>query len=156
MGVSGSGKSTIGRLLARALGWPYLEADDFHPPANIAKMSRGIPLDDQDRMPWLRAIRAAIDELLARGHSAVVTASALKESHRHVLTDGLPAVHLVHLTGAPDTILGRLEQRTGHFMTADMLRSQLDILEPPEDALTIDIADSPADIVAIIRHELGL
>src|SRR6478735_4698559 len=156
MGVAGSGKTTIGRLLATQLGWPYHEADDFHSAANKAKMGRGQPLDDTDRAPWLAAIRAAMDDCSAHSRSAVFTCSALKERYRHVLTNGLPGARLVFLTGDPALLLARLQGRTGHYMKAGMLDSQFAILEPPRDALTLDVQLTPAELVAEIRRALAL
>lgn len=154
MGVAGSGKTTIGHELAAALGWSYRDADAFHPPANVAKMSAGIPLTDADREPWLEAIRAHIDGCLARGENAVVSCSALRERYRRVLTDGTNQVQLVHLAGDYGLILQRLEHRQGHFMKPEMLQSQFAALEAPTDALTVDIALPPAAIVAEIRRTL--
>lgn len=157
MGVAGSGKTTIGRLLAGELGWEYHEADDFHSPANKEKMGRGIPLDDTDRAPWLAAIRAAMDSALATRRPAVFTCSALKESYRHVLLDGLAdRVALVHLTGEHGLLLSRLQGRAGHYMKPAMLESQLTTLEPPAGALTLNIARPPAELVAAIRQRLAL
>lgn len=155
MGVAGSGKTTIGRMLASQLGWPYFEADDFHSAANKEKMSRGTPLDDEDRAPWLAAIRRRIDECIANNQSAIFTCSALKESYRHVLMDHVPAVSLVYLAGDSETLLHRMEGRSGHYMKAGMLQSQLGTLEVPHNALTINITESPETIVAEIRKHLN-
>lgn len=156
MGVAGSGKTTVGRGLADALGWPYFEADDFHSAANKAKMAAGTPLDDTDRAPWLAAIRAEIDACRAAGRSAVFTCSALKEKYRRVLMDGAPEVTLVHLSGDPATIAGRVAQRQGHYMKAGMVESQFAALEPPAGALTFDIRTlRPAEIIATLRARLG-
>jgi gluconokinase len=151
MGVAGSGKTTIGRGLAAELGWRFADADDFHPPANVAKMSAGIPLDDTDRVPWLAAIRLYIDARLAAGENAVVTCSALKEKHRAVLLTGTTGVKLVYLRGTRELLWSRISGRSGHFMKPAMLDSQLAALEEPTNALTIDIAQSPAQIIAAIR-----
>ncbi len=156
MGVAGSGKTTVGQELAASLGWNFGDADDFHPPANVAKMSAGIPLNDDDRAPWLKAIRAHIEALLSAGRSGVVTCSALKQRYRAVLTDGLPEVRLVHLTGDFDLILSRMNARRDHFMKPEMLRSQFEALEPPAHALTVDIARPPEIVAAEIREKLGL
>lgn len=156
MGVSGSGKTTVGRQLAAGLGWSFRDADEFHPPANIVKMSAGIPLTDEDRAPWLAAIRAHIDACLARGENAVVTCSALKESYRRIIVADPARVKLVYLRGDFDLLLRRLGRREGHFMKADMLKSQFDALEPPRDALTLDVASPPEKLVADIRAAFGL
>jgi gluconokinase len=156
MGVAGSGKTTVGQALAAQLGWTFRDADDFHPPANVEKMSRGIPLTDRDRQPWLAAIRAYIDETLARGDSAVVTCSALKERYRRIIVPDPARVRLVYLAGDFALIAERLRARKGHFMKPDMLSSQLSALEPPRDALTVDVAEPPEVIVARIRTALSL
>jgi gluconokinase len=154
MGVAGSGKTTIGRALAAALGWSFRDADDFHPPANIAKMSAGQPLTDANRAPWLAAIRQHIEDCLARGDSAVVTCSALKARYRAAVIPDSRSVRLVHLAGDPAILAARMQARTDHFMKPEMLASQLATLEPPADALTVDIALPPATIVARIRQAL--
>ena len=156
MGVAGSGKTTVGVLLAAQLGWVFRDADEFHPAANIDKMSHGIPLTDVDRAPWLAAIRAYIDQTTARGESAVVTCSALKERYRRIIVPDRGSVTLVHLAGDPAAIAERLRARHGHFMKPGMLASQLADLEPPRDAITVDIAQPPEAIVAEIRKVLGL
>jgi gluconokinase len=156
MGVAGSGKTTIGRALAASLGWNFRDADEFHPPANIAKMSAGQPLTDADRAPWLAAIRAHLDEKITRGENAVVTCSALKENYRAQLVTDPARVKLVHLTGDPALLASRIAGRTDHFMKPGMLASQLAALEPPRDALTVDVAAAPEKIVAEIRRALSL
>lgn len=155
MGVAGSGKTTIGRRLAAELGWPYHEADDFHSAANKDKMGRGIPLDDYDRAPWLASIRAAMEETLAAGKSAVFTCSGLKDKYRRVLMEGAPGVTLVYLACDMETSLARVGRRQGHYMKADMVKSQFDALEVPTDALTLDTRLSPEKIVASIKRELS-
>jgi gluconokinase len=156
MGVAGSGKTTIGRRLAADLGWPYHEADDFHSAANKDKMARGIPLDDYDRAPWLASIRAAIDDCLAAGGSAVFTCSGLKDKYRRVLMEGAPGVTLVYLATDLETSLARVGRRQGHYMKADMVKSQFEALEVPTDALTLDTRLSPEKIVAAIKRTLSL
>lgn len=156
MGVAGSGKTTVGRALAAALGWEFRDADDFHPPANIAKQAAGIPLDDADRAPWLAAIRAHLDEKLFRGENAVVTCSALKEKYRAQLVADPARVKLVHLSGTPALLAARIAGRTDHFMKPAMLASQLAALEPPRDALAVDIAEPPDKLVAHIRRALSV
>jgi gluconokinase len=155
MGVAGSGKTTVGEKLAQALGWSFRDADDFHPPANVAKMSAGTPLSDADRAPWLAAIRAHITATLNRGECGVVTCSALKQSYRAAAIPDPARVKLVHLAGDFDLILDRMNQRE-HFMKPEMLKSQFATLEPPDAALTVDITRTPEAIVAEIRRELGL
>jgi len=155
MGVAGSGKTTIGRELAAELGWKFADADDFHPPANVAKMSAGIPLDDADRAPWLAAIRLYIDTRLERGESAVVTCSALREKHRVVLLTNPAQVKLVYLRGSRELLWSRISARKGHFMKPAMLDSQLATLEEPVNALIVDIAPPPAEIVAHLRRVLA-
>jgi len=156
MGVAGSGKSTVGRLLAQKLGWDYFEADDFHPPENVAKMSRAEPLTDDDRAPWLAAIRRRMERCAADAKPGVFTCSALKHAYRRVLTDGLLGVGTVHLAGDPATIAARISARQGHFMKTALVRSQFEALEPPENALTLDIRHPPEQLVAAIQRHWGL
>jgi gluconokinase len=156
MGVAGSGKTTIGLKLAKVLGWSFRDADDFHPPENVAKMSSGVALADRDRRPWLAAIRAHIDQTLVGGGHAVLACSALKEEYRAVLVGDPARVKLVHLAGDAQLIHDRLAQRQGHFMKPEMLRSQFATLEPPTNALTVDIAQPPEAIVAQIRRAFSV
>jgi gluconokinase len=158
MGVSGSGKSTVAGLLAGRLGWDLAEGDDMHPPANIAKMSAGHPLDDEDRRPWLAKIAEGIREHTPAGRSGIVTCSALKRSYRDVLRgDG---VVFVYLAGTHDQIAARMVARHGHFMSVDMLDSQIATLEPPaddeNDAIRIDVTGSPHTEVEQIITRLDL
>lgn len=150
MGVAGSGKSTVGELLARELGWRFADADAFHPPANVAKMSAGTPLTDADRAPWLAALAAMLRESLARGERVVLACSALKARYRDVLAFAPEATRFVHLTGAPEVIAARIAARPGHFMKPEMLASQLAALEPPADALVLDVRATPESLVAEI------
>ena len=156
MGVSGSGKSTIGAALARALGADFLEADTFHSPANIAKMKSGTPLEDADRWPWLDAIGAALDRSVTENRSVVLACSALKQAYRERL---LPPGHrdgsVVFLQGGADLIASRLNGRSGHYMPPALLPSQLATLEPPTDAIVIDIAQEPSDILEEILSRLS-
>lgn len=138
MGVSGSGKSTVGRALAKALQWDFIEGDNLHPSENVRKMSQGIPLHDSDRWPWLKAIRHKIEELQADDCSAVITCSALKQSYRDLLQDGLSDLKFIYLKGSRETLKSRLEERQGHFMKEQMLDSQLATLEEPEDAIVMN------------------
>src|SRR5215472_7992683 len=158
MGPAGSGKTTVGKLLAEQLSWEFADGDDFHPPANIEKMSRGIPLTDDDRLPWLQSIHDAMQQWQAQRKSVVVACSALKRSYRELLGIGPSAreVKLVYLKGVYNLLLERLHSRKGHYMKEQMLASQLNDLEDPTDSLTIDIANSPEQIVADIRKHLGL
>ena len=152
MGVSGSGKTTIGTRLAEVLDWDFVDGDDFHPDANVEKMSRGEPLTDEDRRPWLRSIREFIDERLASDDPAIVACSALKPSYRDVLLDNAEDTHLVYLRGDYDLIRERMEARADHFFDADMLDSQFETLEEPStgEAVIVDIDASPDEIVQSI------
>ncbi|MBV8616431.1 MAG: gluconokinase [Acetobacteraceae bacterium] len=162
MGVSGSGKTTVARGVAARLGWDVLEGDSFHPPSNVAKMSKGIPLDDADRWPWLHAIARAIDAELAAGRSAVVTCSALKRSYRDILIGPRKNVALVYLQGSHALLAERVRNRAGHFMPPSLLDSQLATLEEPtpdEASITVSVAPPPERIVdAVIAalRERGL
>jgi len=156
MGVSGSGKTTIGKRLAEELGWPYYEGDDYHPIANIQKMSQGMPLTDEDRGPWLAALRKLIQDLLQKNQSAILSCSALKQSYRDRLQGGSKDVRFVYLRGSYEFLRQRLRERQGHYMKASLLASQFATLEEPEDGLTVDIAQDPTLIVAQIRHALNL
>jgi len=154
-GVSGSGKTTVGAMLAGHLHWRFADGDDFHPAANIEKMRAGVPLTDADRWPWLRAIAAWMDERIARDEPAVVACSALMRSYRDVLLDGRPDTRLVFLMVDREVLAKRLAARHGHFFRAELLGSQLDALEPPapdERAVTVieHSPDQPADTVASI------
>ena len=156
MGVSGAGKTTVGSLLARALGWEFFDADDFHPTANVAKMARGEPLDESDRGGWLERLAGLVDRLLRERRSAVLACSALRASHRIRLTDGHRAaeVRIVYLRTDPRLLRARLEARQGHFMKAALLASQLATLEEPHDALVVDSDAPPATLVERIRAHL--
>jgi len=156
MGVAGTGKTTVGQALAVASGWSFRDADDFHPPSNIKKMAAGLPLKDADRDPWLAAIRVHITATLARGESSVVTCSALKESYRRFIIGRSEGVKVVHLHGDPELIRRRIAERKNHFMKPEMLDSQLADLEPPQDALKLDIAEPVATLVAKIREHFAL
>ncbi len=147
MGPTGCGKTTIGRLLARRLGWPLLDGDDFHPEANVAKMHSGQPLDDSDRRPWLLALRREIENRIRVGQSAIIACSALKRSYRELLGVEQQTVRTVYLRGTFDLLQRRLAHRRGHFMPPELLRSQLDTLEVPEGGLTVDIDDPPEAVV---------
>jgi gluconokinase len=157
MGVSGSGKTTVGKVLARDLGWTFVDADDFHPAANVEKMHRGIPLNDDDRLPWLEAVRQRIDEAVGRGENVVLACSALKHAYQHYLEQHAPeSIPYIHLRGSEELIRQRLAERTGHFMNPTLLHSQFETLEPSEEAIPIDITPAPEMIVAEIRQALHL
>jgi gluconokinase len=153
MGVSGAGKSTIGKLLAARLGWPFEEGDDLHPASNIAKMRSRLPLTDADRAPWLAGVEAWISTQLKQGRSGVIACSALKRAYRNRLVAGRSNVRLVFLKGSPALIAQRLARRRGHFMPASLLASQFATLEAPgtdESAIVADISQPPAEQVAAI------
>jgi gluconokinase len=163
MGVSGSGKSTVAATLVDRLGWEFAEGDDFHPPANVEKMRAGHPLDDDDRWPWLRTLAAWIGEHERAGRSVVVTCSALKRSYRGLLREGHPSVWFAHVTASPELIRDRMEHRTGHYMPASLLDSQLATLEPlgdDEPGARVSGAGSPPSVVtellAALDAERGL
>jgi len=158
MGVSGTGKSTIAAHLERLLGWDFLEGDSLHPRQNVEKMSAGIPLDDQDRAPWLQAIADWTGVAHVEGRSTVVTCSALRRTYRTVLSEDAPGTFFVHLVGSPAVITERMTARK-HFMPATMLDSQLATLEPlgeDEAGQTFDVADPPEVIARRVVDELGL
>jgi gluconokinase len=156
MGVTGSGKTTVGRILAHELGWTFYDADDFHSAMNIDKMRRGIPLTDEDRKPWLQTIARLIDRARDRGENIVLACSALKHAYQEYLRHDLDVVHYVYLSGTPELIRKRLEARKGHFMNLALLPSQFEILEPPEHAIRVDVSGSPEETAAEIRRRLGL
>lgn len=156
MGVAGSGKTTVGGLLARQLGWSFADADDFHSAANKAKMAAGRPLDDLDREPWLRALRQHIEGFLRRDESAVIACSALKARYRAILAPGGEDIRWVHLHGPPELLRARLRERSAHYMGPGMLDSQLAALELPAGVFTFDVTASPEELVTRIRQELHL
>ncbi|GAA3567988.1 gluconokinase [Microlunatus spumicola] len=155
MGVSGTGKSTVARSLADALGWPMEEGDDLHPEANVEKMEQGIPLTDDDRWPWLDRVGEWIDAQGRRGEPGIVTCSALKRAYRDRLRR--PNVTFVHLAGTRETISRRMAARSGHFMPLSLLDSQLETLEPPgpdEQVITVDLGGTPEEEVAVVLAAL--
>jgi len=156
MGVSGAGKTTVGRMLAQSLGWEFRDGDDLHSAANRDKMAHGVALTDADRLPWLAAIRALIDDYLARARSVVVACSALKRAYRNILVGDPARVNFVWLDGSRDLIERRIAGRRGHFMAAGLVASQFADLEPPAGAIRVEIAASPAEIVGAIRRELAI
>lgn len=154
MGVTGSGKTTVGTLLAQQLGWQFADADDFHPPANIEKISRGIALNDSDRAPWLASVREVILRWNAAGKNLVLACSALKRSYRDRLRVG--AVKFVYLKGDYELIRERLRKRHGHFASESILRGQFQDLEEPREAITVEIGKEPSVIVYKIVEKLNL
>lgn len=155
MGVSGSGKTTVGQKLAHDLGWEFVEGDDYHPKNNIEKMTRGEPLDDNDRAPWLAALRQIITAHIQARQDAILACSALKRAYRAELKVG-PEVKIVYLNGTPSVLHARLEGRKGHYMKPKMLQSQLDTLEEPTDALMIDASETVDEVVTKIRRGLEI
>jgi gluconokinase len=158
MGTAGSGKTTVGILLAEQLSWEFADGDDFHSPANKQKMSGGVGLTDEDRVPWLQSIRDAMDQWLAERRSVVLACSALKRSYRERLGVHPDAkdIKLVYLKGSYDLLLERLRDRKGHYAREQLLASQLADLEEPTDSITIEVSRSPEQIVAEIRKQLDL
>jgi len=156
MGVAGSGKTTVGRMLARRLGWPFRDADNFHPLRNREKMRRGIPLDDNDRRPWLQAIRASIIESINNKKNAVYACSALKQAYRQLLATDTNKVKFVYLKGPPELIAKRLANRKGHFFNPALLQTQFNDLEEPRNVLEVDISPQPDAIADSIIAALGL
>jgi gluconokinase len=146
MGVAGSGKTAVGMQVARKLDWIFLDADNFHPPANIEKMKHGIPLNDQDRAPWLQRLHDELQHQMAEGHSVILACSALKESYREVLRDEVSPPKFVYLDVDPETIRERLGHRTAHFFPKELMESQFAALEEPKDAIIID-ARKPLEVV---------
>lgn len=155
MGVTGSGKTTIGHVLAVRLGWKFADADDFHSVANKEKIHHGVPLTDADRQPWLATLHAQIQKWIASGESVVLACSALRQSYRDELGSG-PETKFVYLKGTYDLIHDRLTHRTGHFADEHILVSQFATLEEPTDALAVDIGPPPEEIVSEICRRLAL
>ena len=151
MGVSGCGKTTIGKLLAARLGCAFLDGDDFHPPENVAKMASATPLGDEDRRPWLEHLNRE----LRAGNNVVMACSALKQAYRDILTDGVPACRLVHLRGSLELIRARLTERRHRYMPASLLESQFAALEPPAGAIEVDVAMAAEKCVQAIASALA-
>jgi gluconokinase len=147
MGVAGSGKTAVGSRVAKRLGWLFLDADDFHPPANVEKMKRGIPLDDNDRAPWLERMHAELRQQISEGQSVILACSALKDSYRDKLKDDLSEVRFVLLDVDRDKLLERLQKRQAHFFPKELLDSQLATLERPHDAFIVDANKSVDEVV---------
>ena len=157
MGVSGSGKTSVGKSLAKHLGWDFYDADDFHPPENVAKMAKGIPLTDSNRAPWLATLHQLISSSLAQNRPGVLACSALKESYRQKLLEGLEdnnRVRLIYLKGSYDLIWSRMSARKDHYMKPHMLQSQFETLEEPSNALIVDITPSVDEILKVILQDM--
>jgi gluconokinase len=154
MGVSGSGKTTVGRLLSQEMGWPFYDGDDFHPPENVAKMARGIPLDDDDRVGWLDQLAATIQQHLDAGQSMLLACSALKHKYRDRLRIDPQQVRFIYLKGDFELILSRMQTRDDHYMRPTMLASQFADLEEPQDALVLDIDEPPEQLCQRIIQTL--
>ncbi len=155
MGVSGAGKTTVGRLLAKELGWNFYDADDFHSAANKDKMSHSVALTDEDRADWLMSLRRLLNQCGATSRSAVLACSALKQEYRNVLRVN-DKIHFIYLQGSYQQIQARMKERKEHYMKPEMLASQFAILEEPNDTLKADISKTPKEIVALIRKEWKL
>ena len=154
MGVSGSGKTSVGKSLAKHLGWDFYDADDFHPPENVAKMAKTIPLTDSDRAPWLAALHELISSSLARNLPGVLACSALKERYRQKLLEGNDGVRLIYLKGSYDLIWSRMSARKDHYMKPHMLQSQFETLEEPVNALIVDVTPSVDEILKVILQNM--
>jgi gluconokinase len=154
MGVTGCGKTKVGAMLAEACGWDFHDADDFHPAENVAKMKSGVPLDDEDRWPWLERLNTFLLDSERQGKSLVLACSALKQAYRDRLARGCAAARFVFLDGDIELIRARLLARQGHYMNPKLLDSQFAILERPQEALRLDVAESPAELVRSIRERL--
>ena len=154
MGVAGSGKTAVGIRVAQKLDWIFLDADDFHPATNIEKMKHAIPLTDQDRAPWLQRLRDELQRQTAEGRSVLLACSALKESYRQVLRDGVRPPSFVYLDVDPETIRDRLQHRTAHFFPKELMKSQFADLEKPKDALIVDARKSLDEVVEQVLHIL--
>lgn len=154
MGVSGTGKSTIGKLLGDRTGWNFYDGDDFHPQTNIDKMNHGIALSDCDRLPWLETLQQLITQTLAQNDHGILACSALKSQYRQILQGGHSNVVFIYLQGDYDCIQSRIQQRQGHFMNSDLLRSQFDTLEEPQNALVVNVALTPEQIVQEILNQI--
>lgn len=150
MGVSGSGKTTTGQALARRLGWDFFDADDFHPPENITKMTAGIPLSDSDRTPWLASLHNQLLSTLKAGRHPVLACSALKAKYRAQLLEGIDGIAIIFLKGSYDLIWSRMSARQRHYMKPEMLQSQFDALQEPQEAIVLDVNMPVKDMVDTI------
>ena len=155
-GVTGCGKTAVGAMLARECGWEFHDADDFHPAANVTKMKNGVPLDDDERWPWLDRLNALLTDAERQGKSLVLACSALKQAYRDRLVRGCPAARFVFLEGDIELIRARLLARRGHYMNPKLLESQFAIMQAPRQALRLDVTPEPAALVRSIRKEFSL
>jgi gluconokinase len=155
MGVSGSGKTTIGQMLSAQLNWPFVDGDSLHSAANVAKMAAGIPLTDDDRAPWLQSLHDVMEGWRTQHKNGIIASSALKEKYRQILLTS-PEIKLVYLRGSYDLLYSRMQHRPGHYMKPEMLQSQFAALEEPTDAIVVDIASPAEAIVANIRQKLAI
>ena len=154
MGVSGTGKSTIGKILSERTGWKFIDADDYHPRANLEKLNQGIALNDRDRLPWLQELRRLISQTLSQKQSGILACSALKSQYRQILSGNSNQVKFIYLAGDYDCIQARIQQRQGHFMNPELLRSQFETLEAPKDAIMIDVSLTPEQIIERILRTI--
>ena len=155
-GVSGVGKTTIGKLLSENMGWTFYEGDDYHTNVNLAKMRNGTPLTDDDRWPWLDALRTKLSEIVLHEENAILSCSALKESYRMRLGSGLKDIVFVYLRGDYHLVRNRISARVGHFMSADLLVSQYSDLEEPQNGIIVDAALEPMEIINYLKRALSL
>ena len=155
-GVSGVGKTTIGKLLSENIGWAFYEGDDYHTNVNLAKMRNGTPLTDDDRRPWLDALRGKISEIVLHEEDAILSCSALKESYRFRLGSGLKDIVFVYLRGDYQLVQNRISERVGHYMSPDLLSSQYSDLEEPQNAIIVDAALEPMVIISYLKEALSL
>ena len=155
MGISASGKSTLGSALAKSLGWEFLEGDDYHPRANIEKMSSGTPLNDEDRLPWLRSINQALGRLDKDGRNAVLACSALKRHYREILAQDIKQMRYVYLYGNPQLVRERITNRKGHFMPPELIDSQIAAMEPPQNAIRVNIEQPVETQAELVLQALG-
>jgi gluconokinase len=156
MGVSGAGKTAVGKRLAERQSWPFVDGDDLHPAENVRKMAAGVPLTDQDRLPWLSRVREVIADHAETGSSAIIACSALKRSYRRLLLEGQPDAKLVYLRGEAELLRHRLTERQGHFFDPDLLSSQLETLEEPANAIVVDIDADLETVTDRVATALGL
>lgn len=155
MGPTGAGKTTVGEILSRELGWEFADADNFHSAANVEKMSKGIGLTDEDRKPWLAALRRKIEQWIASGQNGILACSALKEAYRRELNIG-PQVRWIYLKGTFEELTQRVQARQGHYAKKELVVSQFAALEEPKDAITIDVSRTPQEIAADVRRVLSV